>query len=212
MIPVTIFAGRPVAVFGLGLSGIAAARSLAAGGAQVLAWDDGAAARAKAEAAGLVLSDLTSANWARIAALVLAPGVPLTHPEPHWTVERAQDAGVEVIGDTELFFRERAKLSSRSKVVVITGTNGKSTTTALTAHLLEEAGQARGAWRQYRQGRARASALRRRSDLRARAFDLPDRSHAVSGAERRRAPQHHPGSSRPPRHHRELCRHQGPRV
>jgi UDP-N-acetylmuramoylalanine--D-glutamate ligase len=141
MIPVTIFAGRPVAVFGLGLSGIAAARALAAGGAQVLAWDDGATARAKADAAGLVLSDLTSANWAKLAALVLAPGVPLTHPEPHWTVNRAQDAGVEVIGDTELFFRERAKLSSRSKVVVITGTNGKSTTTALTAHLLEAAGK-----------------------------------------------------------------------
>jgi UDP-N-acetylmuramoylalanine--D-glutamate ligase len=141
MIPVTTFAGRPVAVFGLGLSGIAAARTLQMGGAQVLAWDDNEAARAKAAAAGLILTDLASADWTKVAALVLAPGVPFTHPAPHWTVSRAQGVGVEVIGDTELFFRERAKLSSRSKVVVVTGTNGKSTTTALTAHLLETAGR-----------------------------------------------------------------------
>jgi UDP-N-acetylmuramoylalanine--D-glutamate ligase len=141
MIPVTIFAGRPVVVFGLGLSGIAAARALQMGGAQVLAWDDNEAARAKAEARGFLLTDLASLDWTKVAALVLAPGVPFTHPAPHWTVGRAQGAGVEVIGDTELFFRERAKLSSRAKVVVITGTNGKSTTTALTAHLLEAAGR-----------------------------------------------------------------------
>jgi UDP-N-acetylmuramoylalanine--D-glutamate ligase len=141
MIPATTFAGRRVAVFGLGLSGLAAARALAAGGAEVLAWDDGEPARALAEAAGLALHDLASADWSRIAALVLAPGVPLTHPEPHWTVKRAHEAGVEIIGDTELFFRERARASSRAKVVVITGTNGKSTTTALTAHLLETGGK-----------------------------------------------------------------------
>lgn len=141
MIPATTFAGRRVAVFGLGLSGVAAARALQAGGADVLAWDDGEAARAKAEAAALALHDLAAADWTGIAALVLAPGVPLTHPEPHWSVRKAHDAGVEVIGDTELFFRERAKASSRAKVVVITGTNGKSTTTALTAHLLEAGGK-----------------------------------------------------------------------
>lgn len=141
MIPVSLFKDRDVAVFGLGLSGIATARSLTEGGARVLAWDDTPASRAKAEAQGIVLSDLGKANWNRIAALVLAPGVPLTHPEPHWTVTKAREAGVEVIGDTELFFRERERQAQKPKVVVITGTNGKSTTTALTAHLLETAGR-----------------------------------------------------------------------
>jgi UDP-N-acetylmuramoylalanine--D-glutamate ligase len=141
MIPVTIFAGRDVAVFGLGMSGIAASRSLGLGGARVLAWDDTTKARDNAAAQGVTLHDLAAADWTKIAALVLAPGVPLTHPEPHWTVIKAHEAGVEVIGDTELFFRERASQSSRAKVIAITGTNGKSTTTALTAHLLEAAGR-----------------------------------------------------------------------
>ena len=141
MIPVTTFPGRDVAVFGLGLSGIAAAHALAAGGARVLAWDDTQASRDKAAAQGIALVDLAGADWSRIAALVLAPGIPLTHPEPHWSVKKAHEAGVEVIGDTELFFRERAKEDSGAKVVVITGTNGKSTTTALTAHLLQVGGR-----------------------------------------------------------------------
>ena len=141
MIPVTIFAGRDVAVFGLGLSGIAAAHALAAGGARVLAWDDTQEARDKAAAQGVALHDLAGADWTRIAALVLAPGIPLTHPEPHWSVTAARAAGVEVIGDTELFFREKARQGSGAKVVVITGTNGKSTTTALTAHLLQGGGR-----------------------------------------------------------------------
>ena len=72
---------------------------------------------------------------------MLAPGIPLTHPEPHWSVRKAQEAGVEVIGDTELFFRERTRQGASAKVVVITGTNGKSTTTALTAHLLQVGGR-----------------------------------------------------------------------
>src|SRR5262249_33442144 len=79
--------------------------------------------------------------WSRFAALVLAPGIPLTHPEPHWSVARAQNAKVEVIGDIELFFRERERARAPGKVVVITGTNGKSTTTALTPHLLSAAGK-----------------------------------------------------------------------
>jgi UDP-N-acetylmuramoylalanine--D-glutamate ligase len=141
MIPVTTFPGRDVAVFGLGLSGIAAAHALVAGGARVLAWDDTQSSRDKAAAQGIALVDLASADWSGIAALVLAPGIPLTHPEPHWSVKQAHAAGVEVIGDTELFFRERAKEESGAKVVVITGTNGKSTTTALTAHLLQVGGR-----------------------------------------------------------------------
>jgi UDP-N-acetylmuramoylalanine--D-glutamate ligase len=141
MIPVTIFSGRDVAVLGLGLSGIASVRALEAGGANVFAWDDKEKGRAEALAAGLVLTDLASVDWSRFAALVLSPGIPLTHPEPHWGVKKAREAGIEVIGDIELFFRERAHQQASGKVVVITGTNGKSTTTALTAHLLSSAGK-----------------------------------------------------------------------
>jgi len=141
MIPVTTFAGRTVAVFGMARSGLAAARALIAGGATVACWDDGERGRASASVARLPLVDLREADWSRFAALVLAPGVPLTHPEPHWAVKRARAAGVEVIGDTELFFRELALLpeASRPKTIAITGTNGKSTTTALAAHLLSSA-------------------------------------------------------------------------
>jgi UDP-N-acetylmuramoylalanine--D-glutamate ligase len=141
MIPVTIFSGRDVAVLGLGLSGIASVRALAAGGANVFAWDDKEKGRAEALGAGLVLTDLATVDWSRFAALVLSPGIPLTHPEPHWGVKKAREAGIEVIGDVELFFRERARQQATGKVVVITGTNGKSTTTALTAHLLSSAGK-----------------------------------------------------------------------
>lgn len=141
MIPVTIFAGCDVAVVGLGLSGLATARALESGGATVVVWDDMDAARAEAAAAGLTVADLASADFTSFAALVLAPGIPLTHPEPHWSVVKARAAGIEVVGDVELFFRARAKADTKAKVVVITGTNGKSTTTALTAHLLSASGK-----------------------------------------------------------------------
>lgn len=140
MIPVTTFAGRKVAVLGLARSGLAAAQALIAGGAEVACWDDGESSRGRATAEGLPVVDLTTADWRAFAALVLAPGVPLTHPEPHWSVNAAHAAGIEVIGDTELFCRELARQSHRPKVVAITGTNGKSTTTALTTHLLRHAG------------------------------------------------------------------------
>lgn len=140
MIPIHVFKDKTVALFGLGLSGIASARALAAGGAKVAAWDDSDGAREAAEAQGVNLVNLNQADWREFSALVLAPGVPLTHPEPHWTVVKAQDADVEIIGDTELFFLERERLGSNARVIAITGTNGKSTTTALTAHILAEAG------------------------------------------------------------------------
>ncbi len=141
MIRITSFAGQPVAVFGLARSGIASALALADGGATVACWDDGEGGRAAARQAGLAVVDLTVADWSVFAALVLAPGVPLTHPKPHWTVERAKAAGVPVIGDIELFFRERAKTAPEAPVIAITGTNGKSTTTALVTHLLKAAGR-----------------------------------------------------------------------
>ncbi|HWL03461.1 MAG TPA: UDP-N-acetylmuramoyl-L-alanine--D-glutamate ligase [Xanthobacteraceae bacterium] len=140
MIPVTTFAGETVAVFGLGGSGLASCRALMAGGARVIAWDDNAGGVAAAQAAGIPTQDLRQADWGSVAALVLAPGVPLTHPKPHWTVELADEHDVEVIGDIELFCRERRANGIDAPLVAITGTNGKSTTTALTAHLLRSAG------------------------------------------------------------------------
>jgi UDP-N-acetylmuramoylalanine--D-glutamate ligase len=142
MIAVPGFEGRRVAVFGLGRSGLTAARALKAGGAEPVLWDDGISSRMQAEAEGFAVEDLTSADWSQFAALVLSPGVPLTHPNPHWTVDKAKAAGVEIVGDVELFARALAALpeGERPKVVAITGTNGKSTTTALTAWVLKQAG------------------------------------------------------------------------
>lgn len=143
MIPVRGFEGKTVAVFGLARTGLAAARALQAGGANLALWDDRPAAREAAIAEGFALTDLTSADWWSFSALLLSPGVPLTHPAPHWTVERAKAAGVEVLGDIELFARavNAAPEHKRPKVVAITGTNGKSTTTALIAHICSSAGR-----------------------------------------------------------------------
>src|ERR1035438_10522055 len=136
MIPVTTFAGKKVAVFGLGSSGLLSARALTAGGAEVIAFDDDNKKLAEAQAAGLKTQDLREIDWLTIAALVLSPGVPLTHPAPHWSAALAAKAKVEIIGDIELFCRERAKSGAQCALIAITGTNGKSTTTALIAHLL----------------------------------------------------------------------------
>ena len=141
MTPVTSFRGKHVALFGLGGSGLSTLRALVAGGAEVSAYDDSESSRARAIAAGFAIVDLAEADWSRFDAFVLSPGVPLTHPKPHWTVERARAAGVEIIGDIELFARERAALAPDAPFVAITGTNGKSTTTALIAHLLKVAGR-----------------------------------------------------------------------
>ncbi|WP_426436201.1 UDP-N-acetylmuramoyl-L-alanine--D-glutamate ligase [Bradyrhizobium genosp. P] len=140
MIPVTSFAGKTVAVFGLGGSGLASCHALKAGGAEVVAADDSADNVAKAAQAGFITADLRVVPWANFAALILTPGAPLTHPAPHWSVLLARQAGVEVIGDIELFCRERRRHAPNAPFVAITGTNGKSTTTALIAHLMKVAG------------------------------------------------------------------------
>ena len=140
MTPITIFSGKKVAVFGLGGSGLVCCSALLAGGADVIGYDDSADSVIKATAAGIPTADLRTIDWSRIVALVLAPGVPLTHPQPHWTVGLARAAGVEIIGDIELFCRERRKVAPDAPLICITGTNGKSTTTALTAHILRSAG------------------------------------------------------------------------
>lgn len=141
MIAVTTFAGRKVALFGLGGSGLATALALIAGGADVIAWDDNPDSVAKAQQAGVNTGDLREIDWAAQAALVLSPGVPLTHPKPHWSVDLARSAGVEIIGDVELFVRERRAHAPDCPFIAITGTNGKSTTTALIAHILKSSGR-----------------------------------------------------------------------
>jgi UDP-N-acetylmuramoylalanine--D-glutamate ligase len=107
VIPVTSFAGKTVAVFGLGGSGLASCHALQAGGAEVIACDDSIDRMVQATQAGFITADLRTVAWGAFAALILTPGVPLTHPAPHWTVVAAKAAGVEVIGDIELFCRER---------------------------------------------------------------------------------------------------------
>ncbi len=136
------FAGRSVAVFGLGASGVSAARALAAAGAHVHAWDDSENARAQAEAAGVPLEDLNKRDWAGLDSLVIAPGVPATGPNAHRMANLARLTGLEIIGDIELFARAlgAAPAHMRPRIVGVTGTNGKSTTTALIGHILRQAG------------------------------------------------------------------------
>lgn len=141
MIPASTFKDRKVALFGLGGSGLATAKALILGGAEVLAWDDNPDSVEKARAEGVPVGDLSHADWSAFSSLILSPGVPLTHPKPHWTVDLAKAAGVEIIGDVEMFCRERAARAPNAPLIAITGTNGKSTTTALIAHILASAGR-----------------------------------------------------------------------
>ena len=133
MIPARAFAGKTVAVFGLARTGLGAVRALVAGGARVIAWDDDSAARDLGGQEGAELMPWREWPWEQISALVLSPGVPLTHPKPHGVVAHANAAKVPVIGDVELFARE---VEGKAPVIAITGTNGKSTTTALIGHIL----------------------------------------------------------------------------
>lgn len=145
MIAATAFAGKKVAVFGLARTGISAARALLQGGSDVVAWDDAQARRDDASSvlgSGVTFADLAAIDWTEIAALVLSPGVPLHFPAPHEVVRAAIAAGCDVIGDVELFFRARRANFPATRLVLVTGTNGKSTTTALIGHLVREAGLA----------------------------------------------------------------------
>ncbi|MGF1463664.1 MAG: UDP-N-acetylmuramoyl-L-alanine--D-glutamate ligase [Maricaulaceae bacterium] len=136
-------AGRTYAVFGLGRSGLAAAKALKAGRARVLAWDDRVEAQTAARDQDLPVVDLNRRDWGDVEALVLSPGVPWSLPKPHRIAQIAQAVGVPITNDVELFARSVAALPANRKprLVGITGTNGKSTTTALMTHVLCEAGR-----------------------------------------------------------------------
>ena len=147
MIPVQGYDGQKVAVLGLGRSGLATAHALVAGGALALLWDDSPQARAAAEAEGFDCTDLTRANALDgVALLVTSPGIAHLYPSPHPVIARAMAMGVAVDNDIGLFFRSYATqdwddFEVTPKVVCVTGSNGKSTTTALIHHILQEAGR-----------------------------------------------------------------------
>jgi UDP-N-acetylmuramoylalanine--D-glutamate ligase len=146
MIPAHSMKDKTVALFGLGGSGIATAQAIIAGGAKVIAWDDNPDSVARAQNAGVMTADLRNVDWKQFYSFVLSPGVPLTHPRPHWSVDLARAAGVEIIGDIELFVRERNLAlgdapDAEIPFIAITGTNGKSTTTALIAHIVRSSGR-----------------------------------------------------------------------
>ncbi|MFC7703284.1 UDP-N-acetylmuramoyl-L-alanine--D-glutamate ligase [Plastorhodobacter daqingensis] len=147
MIPVQGYEGRRVAVLGLGRSGLATARALRAGGAEPLVWDDSPEARDKAEAEGFMPVDLSRADAFRnVAALIVSPGIPHLYPQPNPIIAQALMAGVPVDNDIGLFFRSWAMggweaFDQTPRVVAVTGSNGKSTTTALVHHILEVAGR-----------------------------------------------------------------------
>lgn len=147
MIPVHGYKGEKVAVLGLGRSGLATARALEAGGAVPLCWDDGAEARARAEAAGLTLHDLGRREaFEGVAALITSPGIPHLYPETNKHIARAYKAGIPVDNDIGLFFRSLGsgawdEMDQPPRVVAVTGSNGKSTTSALIHHILKVAGK-----------------------------------------------------------------------
>lgn len=148
----TLFSGRRFAVLGLGKNGAPAAVALSAMGAEVVAWDDNAASRAALEATAGEQTVSVQANFAPLRvsdlahgpfdfdALVLSPGIPHRLPKPHPVARRAIEAGVPILSDVELLFQAVRSAGSRARFVGITGTNGKSTTTALLAHILDSAG------------------------------------------------------------------------
>lgn len=144
MIPVQGVENQVIAVLGLGRSGQATVAALQAGGAEVVVWDDSQDTRAQAETRGLTLRDLTQGGaWQDVSALIVSPGIPHLYPQPHPVISKAYDAGVPVDNDIGLFFRSFATaewdaFDTTPRVIAVTGSNGKSTVTALIHHILEQ--------------------------------------------------------------------------
>lgn len=147
MIPVTGLSGARVAVLGLGRSGLSAARALTEGGAEPVCWDDNPAARALAEAEGFICQPFKGPqDFKDIARLVVSPGIPHLYPAPNPVVSAALDAGVPVDNDIGLFFQSFAtsewhNFDTPPRVIAVTGSNGKSTTSALIHHILTVSGR-----------------------------------------------------------------------
>ncbi|MCL4162683.1 UNVERIFIED_CONTAM: hypothetical protein GTU68_054208, partial [Idotea baltica] len=147
MIPVQGLKGARVAVLGLGRSGLSAARALAAGGATPLCWDDNPRAREAADAEGFECIELTRGGaFDDVARLIVSPGIPHLYPTPNPVVAAALDAGVPVDNDIGLFFQsfatsEWSGFDIAPRIIAVTGSNGKSTTSALIHHILEHAGR-----------------------------------------------------------------------
>ena len=137
--------GQRYAVLGLGRTGLSTAKALVCSGAHVIAWDDGSLAREKAENTGIEVKDLRQFHeWPSVTSLIVSPGIPHLYPTPHPVVSAAVNEGVPIDNDIGLFFRFFAssnwsKFEKRPKIIAVTGSNGKSTTSALICHILEEA-------------------------------------------------------------------------
>ena len=138
MVPTPLYAGERVVVMGLGKSGLSAAASLRAGGAAVEVWDDKPNALAEGKAKGFVAFDSSAMNLSGVRTIVWSPGIPHGFPKTHALAVKARNENIPLVCDVDLL----VEAQSEATVVAITGTNGKSTTTALTAHLFKHAGRA----------------------------------------------------------------------
>jgi UDP-N-acetylmuramoylalanine--D-glutamate ligase len=136
MINLSVLQGSSYIVLGLARSGLATMRALMAAGIECAAWDDSAETRAAAAGAGVKLAQPDAIDWSKITALVISPGIPNLLPQPHPVAAAARAAGKPLICDIDLLARAEPK----ARFVAITGTNGKSTTTALIGHILHSAG------------------------------------------------------------------------